>query len=179
VKLSAMEMLDVQDRTAIPLECEGGWASEQVWAIWRRHQSLVFVGATTADRPAYSPIAIPTELSQLPFCISLKFGCHICIPQFNQTSFLMYVIYVIRQTNYKVQILKTQDQSLSNACLYLSGTGSRGSSTATQNDTQVPIERLVIPHPIRQAPGTSLAAKAGYNINFPWVFVDHSGQTLG
>lgn len=57
---------------------------------------------------------------------------------------------------------------MSNACLYLFGTGSRGSSTATQNDTQVPFERLVLPYPIREAPGTTLAAKAGYNINFPW-----------
>ena len=79
------------------------------------------------------------------------------------------LMYVILQTNYKLQILKEQDQALSNTCLYLFGTGSRGSSTATQNDTQVPIERLVLPHPIRQAVDTTLAAKDGYNINFPWV----------
>jgi len=79
VKLSATEMLDVQYRTVIPLECEGGWAPEQVWAIWRRHQSVVFVAVTTANRPAYSPVTIPTELSRLPFYISLKYGFHICM----------------------------------------------------------------------------------------------------
>jgi hypothetical protein len=73
VKFSAMEMLDVQDRTAIPLEFEGGWAPEQGWAIWRRPQAFVIVGVTTANRPVHSLITIPTELSQLSICISLKF----------------------------------------------------------------------------------------------------------
>jgi hypothetical protein len=93
VKLSATEMLDVQYRTVIPLEYEGGWAPEQVWAIWRRHQSLVFVAITTANRPAYSPITIPTELSRLPFCISLQFSCHICKSLFNKTPASCTVLF--------------------------------------------------------------------------------------
>ena len=92
-----MEMLDVQDRTAIPLECEGRWAPERVWTIWRRQQSLAFVGVTTTSHPAYCLSTIPTELSRLPFCISLKLSCQICIPQFNK----------IFHTNYNLHILKT------------------------------------------------------------------------
>ena len=53
------------ERTLVPVEYEAGWAPEPVWTVWRTEKFLAPYSVRTPDRPARSPVAIPTGLSRL------------------------------------------------------------------------------------------------------------------
>jgi hypothetical protein len=55
-----------------PLDKEGGWASELVWALWRRGQSLLLLGIKPwfIGCLAHSLVTIPATLSWLSFSCS-------------------------------------------------------------------------------------------------------------
>jgi hypothetical protein len=117
------------------------------WFGGEREREIFFAGTGTPDCPADTLLTAPTAA-----VTCMTFSCHA-----DKTPCRVYIF------------MQTSDQFLSYTFRYVFGTGSRGSSTAAQNNTQVLIESVVLLLLICQVLGLSLSPKVGCNIQSSWL----------